>query len=82
MLCAPYVPAVGLHKGVKKMSEGLKHYIKAILDAETGFLEVPRGTSAEKKFPKFDEKVEPHIDEEQGVVYEVDEKCNTVTTLL
>ena len=52
------------------MNEGLKYYIKAILDAETGFLEVPRGTSAEKKFPKFDEKVEPHIDEEQGVEYD------------
>ena len=64
------------------MSYGLKYYLQAILDAETGFLDVPRGTPWKKIFPKLTKKVEPHYDEEQNVVYEDDEDGKTITTLL
>ena len=62
------------------MSEGLKYYIDALFGPERP--SVPHGTSAKKIFPKLDERVEPHIDEEQKVGYEEDEKGKTVTTLL
>jgi hypothetical protein len=38
--------------------------------------------SIKKLFPNLSEKVEPHTDEDQRVVYEEDEGGKTITTLL
>ena len=66
------------------------------IDAVYGLAGIPRETmeeyqrvkkslgsfSVKKIFPKLGEKVEPHTDENQRVVYEEDEHGKTVTTLL